>query len=328
MLLTIAIPTYNRKKQLLSRIEEICNCPNAKKIKILVIDNKSDEDPTIEAKHIADQFGVVIEVIRNNVNVGMCANICKCFEVTNTEWMWLLGDDDPIKSDALEQIFDKINLAGESCVLMKFGGNEMIPPVTTITELQGVNQFSCFVDSSWRFSTMLFISNSVFRISSLKKYTHYGYTWSYSLAPHLAIILPAMRDGFATFVFPNSILENSMPENRGGWNEWRLRMGTATLGEIEGCEIFASYSLKKIFDSWMSNFLRSFPAMALRSNDRPISFWQSFLHRVAGISRGKNYCYCIVCAIFMLPLFRFRVLKKITQKYFGLRSDTNNLDRM
>lgn len=328
MNLTITIPTYNRKSSLLERISELCKCEGIEDIKILIIDNNSDEDPTHDILRLCETKDIQVNIIRNKANVGLSANICKCFENTETEWMWLLGDDDPIASDSIQTITQFILDVPSNAVMLKFGGEAMIPAITEYHEINGIESLSKFMNTAWRYSSMLFISNSVFKTAQLNKYLNVAYMWAYSYAPHLAIVLPAMRDGGVTCIKPKSILKDDLPENKGGWNAWRLRMGTATLGEIEGCEVMADHSLRGIFRDWIGNFWISLPIIIFRSGDRPASFWKAYLHRVASVSKGWAHFGHIFAIYIYIPLIQNNFFRNILHKLMGKRSDLQNMNRL
>ena len=102
--LTITIPTYNRSealsktvRQLLPQLTQECN--------LLIVDNAS-ETPAIAVlgELLLAWPDVNIQIHRNRYNVGMCGNFMRCFELCDTEWLWILGDDDIPCPDAIKKI--------------------------------------------------------------------------------------------------------------------------------------------------------------------------------------------------------------------------------
>ena len=104
----IFIPSFNRVDCAISTVCSLIEgSPNATSYCITVIDNASPEPylpyftshpflaPFVESK--------VLSIIRNYGNVGMGANIVKCFEYASNKegWLWILSDDDEVLPEAI-----------------------------------------------------------------------------------------------------------------------------------------------------------------------------------------------------------------------------------
>lgn len=109
-LLTICIPTYNRKERLLKQLDSLYVQPDIYQTNIQIIDNHSDYD--VEAA-ITDHFGKDkvsnLQVHVNPVNLGLEPNICMPFLLAKTQWVWTLGDDDETTPDSISTILSHIN---------------------------------------------------------------------------------------------------------------------------------------------------------------------------------------------------------------------------
>ncbi len=104
-LLTIAIPTYNRASDLDAALGYIARQvgPFSDIVEILVSDNCStDNTPQVIKSHSA--AGLRITYLRNNANIGPDNNFLQCFNKASGRYFWLVGDDDIILPDALENI--------------------------------------------------------------------------------------------------------------------------------------------------------------------------------------------------------------------------------
>lgn len=99
--ITIVIPTYNRIEKLKSRIFELL--PQMSKIDTLFISDNATENFDVE---IINFFKNEPRIYfhQNKENIGANANIAKCFELVENDWMWLLSDDDCVKPNALSII--------------------------------------------------------------------------------------------------------------------------------------------------------------------------------------------------------------------------------
>ena len=89
--LSIIIPTRNRIQNLkaiilclASQIDDRC--------KIIILDNSSDEYSKKHLDIFMSSLNINYELIRNKINIGADANIMRCFEICETEWMFPLGD--------------------------------------------------------------------------------------------------------------------------------------------------------------------------------------------------------------------------------------------
>lgn len=100
-LLTIAIPTYNRKRLLRRALESVI--PQlSPKIEVLVSDNASD-DGTDEM--IAEDFPMV-RYIKNGSNKGWDYNFLQCYREARGKYVILLGSDDRFAADSLNYLTD------------------------------------------------------------------------------------------------------------------------------------------------------------------------------------------------------------------------------
>ena len=81
MKLTIAIPTYNRNEILYKNFEKLLS-QITDECRVIIFDNCSDVpvNDTI-AELVEVNSHIEISVVRNRYNIGMTANILKCFEI-------------------------------------------------------------------------------------------------------------------------------------------------------------------------------------------------------------------------------------------------------
>lgn len=103
-LLTIAIPTYNRKEFINIALESIYSQYD-KRVEVIVSDNCST-DGTEE--YIRLKYPQV-NYYKNEKNVGM-ENFQRCYKRANGKFVWLLGDDDVITEGSLAYILDFLDI--------------------------------------------------------------------------------------------------------------------------------------------------------------------------------------------------------------------------
>ena len=108
ILLTVAIPTFNRPDQL-TRCVELLRAQTDKRFKLLILDNASSTPAALAIKAVTSDWPELdLRVIRHSINVGGDANILRCFEICETEYLWVLGDDDDPLPTAIETILSTI----------------------------------------------------------------------------------------------------------------------------------------------------------------------------------------------------------------------------
>lgn len=107
-LLTVAIPTYNRKKQLIQTLKNL-EAQTNQNFDIVISDNNSSYDVI---KAIEDNFSGTfynkITLYRRSVNVGGDNNIIGLFEHVNSGWLWIVSDDDYEVPTAINTIYSYI----------------------------------------------------------------------------------------------------------------------------------------------------------------------------------------------------------------------------
>lgn len=183
-MLTIAIPTYGRNETLAKTIAGLLpqlggDC------RLLILDNCSPV-PVVEtlAPVLAQWPQVRYQIIRHRVNLGGTANILRCFELCETEWIWTLGDDDVVCADALATIRRTISEhSGANYVsflteggvksgyrkhsIVTHGVTEFVEKVDAV---HGINFMSC---SLW---------NAPAFVGAMKQAYQYGYSMGWSIA--------------------------------------------------------------------------------------------------------------------------------------------------
>jgi hypothetical protein len=105
VLLTIAIPTFNRPTALKERIIQLSNLhPKlATKIEILICDNGNIE------LAVPNEIGSLkVNYIRNLSNVGLGRNIENCVFKANGTFTWILSDDDFVFVDNIEKLVNHL----------------------------------------------------------------------------------------------------------------------------------------------------------------------------------------------------------------------------
>jgi len=91
-MLTLGIPTYNRKDVIVERVKELINSSAYDLVEILIIDNDSPDGTFEHLKEICD--GTPIRVLKNSKNIGFRGSFIRLFEECQTEYLIISSDED------------------------------------------------------------------------------------------------------------------------------------------------------------------------------------------------------------------------------------------
>lgn len=105
-LLTIAIPTFNRASKAYAQAEgllsQVANGAFGEDVEILVCDNASTDDTKTVLEPLLLESGQTYSC--NPRNLGLVGNYCRCLELSQGLFTWVVGDDDEIHEGAVEKI--------------------------------------------------------------------------------------------------------------------------------------------------------------------------------------------------------------------------------
>ena len=108
--LTVGIPTYNRGKQLLESLIQICQEAQRydKKIEILISDNASSDNTYSIVKKIQAEYDLVINYYKNDDNYGFDYNVDNVIKKAQSNFVLVMSDDDILMKDSLSHYFSCI----------------------------------------------------------------------------------------------------------------------------------------------------------------------------------------------------------------------------
>jgi glycosyltransferase involved in cell wall biosynthesis len=219
-MLTVAIPTFNRNEQifdllriLLPQINQYSNI-----CQLLIIDNCSSQPVQESLNQLISQFpDISIKIHRNQVNVGLSANLLRCFEFCETEWMWLLGDDDLVYDRACECILEKMR-RNSSSHFIHFASN--LGKRTSEFTALGLDELLEKIDS---YDNLGFLSVGVYKVSFFKPYIPVAYSYDYTLFPHIVLLFMAFEKDNLEAVFSNQeIVQHIRPPEGKAWSKLEL----------------------------------------------------------------------------------------------------------
>ena len=274
--LSITIPTYDRLPQLAETLKALFAEPLPPGVELVILDNHSPSRLEPEVRSLPGIDLQRIRFIRHSANIGLAANLLRCFEVAAGPWVWTLGDDDLPLPGAVQSILEEIKATDPEDILLKFNSTNggQVNERYTIGDLE---QLSKRCGDIGFYSNFLFISTSVFRKKVVLDRLNVGHHWAYSLAPHVAILLHAMAIRSAVKLVPRELVRHGPVSAGQQWNSVRLKAGLNSLGDIEGTEVFAASALPKLTLSYLRPRLwRNLALCFLSKNERSPRFWRSF----------------------------------------------------
>jgi glycosyltransferase involved in cell wall biosynthesis len=230
MILTIAIPTYNRPEKVRRTIKALV--PQlTQEVKVTVFDNCTDVviEDDLKANFSTGELAQV-KVFRHPVNVGADVNFCSCFENCDTEYIWMLGDDDHIMDNAIALIFQEIETyKNEDVIGFNFYTNCVEAERQSPVFIRSTHELAHKLDS---FGNWLFISSTVYKTKAYQKHLHKAAWGTYAMASQLVPAMMAINEG-KLFVLSekhtvDTIRITDLTEK---WSDYQLAMGISTLLE-------------------------------------------------------------------------------------------------
>jgi glycosyltransferase involved in cell wall biosynthesis len=127
-LLTIAIPTYNRRTYIGELLPELVRQAESvdreiRELEIVISDNASSDGTEQYIKETVANKRV--SYYRNQNNIGGDRNFLKCIERAQGKYVWLVGDDDILLPGALEKVFAILKGSSPALCIVgdgKYGG--------------------------------------------------------------------------------------------------------------------------------------------------------------------------------------------------------------
>ena len=218
-LLTIAIPTYNRNEILLQNLSKLLPQIHSD-IRVVIYDNCSAVPVEETLRVLNPQFRSKIDVVRNRVNVGMTGNILKCFEGCDTEWLWILGDDDRVEDNAINIIFQDIR-SNSNTELITYAWDE-----PSLNRKNDVIVEGCrpLLDKIESFGVLLFLSTSIYNMRKVEKNIAFASFFQSSYAPHLVVAFMSIGTHGQCLISTSKIVSNGNLDTPGDlrWDQFYI----------------------------------------------------------------------------------------------------------
>lgn len=236
-MLTVMIPTYNRKDCLI-RVLECLKNQTCQRFNILISDNGSGYDVKETVSEYSTYFGERLKLFVRSVNVGAIANINGAFALADTKWGWLLGDDDfPVK-DAVEMIYSYLDDEVAAVHFSIYDLSKFIDKSTVISDIEE------FIDLFWKMTNgknevvnlqgdLIFMSNKVFDLDVMKKFLFVQNTYGYTRVAPVVSILKMLEQKKGRFrIVQKRLVEISDTDNQ-SWKMTNIALGMTTFSHID-----------------------------------------------------------------------------------------------
>ena len=209
LLLSFAIPTWNRNRELKecldSIVSQIIEVDNS--VEIFISDNASEDETSSILAEYSEKYPF-IRYSRNENNLGFDLNLINAIEKSKGRYVWMFGDDDILACGALKKILSIIDEYNPDYISVNFyqwiqNGdskeivtNEILQMVNTDISNVNFNQFlmirNCGVSG--------FLSSSIVKKAVINLQEVKSDIAKIILFPHLEIIAQAMSNnkGFVT----------------------------------------------------------------------------------------------------------------------------------
>lgn len=230
-LLTIAIPTYNRKNQLIRLLKsiEVQNCTEY--YSILISDNSSNYSVTEAIEEaFSGEFRELITVIRREINGGGDYNISSLFAYAKTELFWIIGDDDELLEGSIIKVIDNHKKYPDIPVF-----KYKIPAAFEFTEnirMKTVDDLVRCHKKGYLLGGIIFMSNNIYNIDLCKPYLndclYYGYCSISQLIPMMHCLVDSE---YEVLLCKDQIVKYNAPEGD-HWNYLKIVTSLSTLLDI------------------------------------------------------------------------------------------------
>ena len=222
VLLTIAIPTFNRVECLELLIDSLCGELDRSRIdltlvEILICDNHSTDGTSLFLKNLSRPE---LKVISHDSNYGADFNVRSCFDNAKGRFVWIIGDDDlPMVGSLRPIIKTLINFNPDLMYLRNQWINAPLDGfisseiVADTMEFHSQANFMKAIGSHITFLSAMVVNKQKFlEISNSQTLDKYANT----NLPHMAWMLPLINYG-ETFISSGSIFLMARGANSGGY---------------------------------------------------------------------------------------------------------------
>jgi len=278
----------------------------------MVVDNCStDCTEDIVKKHARTALGSNLRYHKNLANIGGGANFLKCFELAETEWLWVIGDDD-LPVDNCMDILSKTIGSHLECQYLNFNSSilKLRTSRTSGFTTSGIEELISSLDC---YSNFLFISAGVYKRPAYIRHLPNAYRYIYTYSPQLALIFSVLaEDSLAKCHFSSEFLVRwEAPASHIAWDQQSTNLGlpcvTEAIKSIELRDIFI-IKIREVQEIAPSLTLRKI--LSYRDHDAQLMTVQKQYNILASLTPSYTM-HATFASILVLALKQRAVLKII-----------------
>jgi len=213
ILLTIAIPTYNRARFLNKCLESIYEqLGDLGNIGEIIISDNCSTDNTKEIIDLWVKKQMPIQYFRNEINAGADYNFVHCFHLSRGKYIWLIGDDDFILPGGIKKVKEVLQKDYE------FGLLHINSKQQCLNRIELYTDSDLFVKSVNYWIT--FISENIVNRSYIECISFNRYIGSFLI--QIVLYLTAAVNSKCNVVMYDRIICGGTDANNGGYSPLRV----------------------------------------------------------------------------------------------------------
>lgn len=295
MLLTFVVLSYNRPEKL-ERILSHFSGFNEKGIAIVVKDDKSPFLPSIEkvVNKYKNLIGIPLSLHRNVSNLGYDGNLLDTFEKIESEYIFLLSDDDYVKIEKLSELITILKKREHYVYFTPYiddeGEKRIVNPNYVLTQIADV------IYNSILFSGLIFNKNAVMDLEFNKDYLSQSIYSQVYLATMIVLKFGAYGAAPRGILFVGGDGENFFGKNQSAVNSDILSDRTLITSNL----------------SYQQFLLRVVDKISLDSGYKVSKyFWTSYSKRLVGYGFKVRALGFFEYKFFLTTYFKARVKKSV-----------------
>jgi glycosyltransferase involved in cell wall biosynthesis len=326
MTLTIAIPTYNRPDKIKNTLLRLIPQLNSN-VFIRVLDNHSDVNIKEHvANDIPEGAAHQVEIIRHKINIGGDANFARCFELCETPYIWMLGDDDRVDENAIETILNGIEKYKDHDLIgINFSSNVCLVKRSTSVLIQSTTDL---VEKLDFFGNLLFISTSIYRTDEYRKNLRHTAWGAYSMASQVVPVLLAVSNNKVLVLSDKHLVDHVHVEDiKDKWSDVQITLSLSTILETPiGLKKNHHLKLGKHFNTNLYISIPNAFFTILKTvnfnvdliDDYHVYLFRQIFYRTVDIrpDRVKNYLYYYLILFLLETRFTLKLLLNLFPGWF------------
>ncbi len=197
--LSIIITTYNRSNLLKKTLEYLKESP-IRGCRITILNNKSTDDTLTICDLFRDSFDK-LQVITHPVNLGGgCENYIHAIDYCDTEYMWILADDDEYDFSNFEDVAEHI-IAGDVDLIQVGAHNDR----TWNWGVKDTPENLCNMGYNY-FKYSSFLPCTIFKYDFFCRYIKQAYDYIHYRYPHMPCLVKAYENNSNVYISKQRIV--------------------------------------------------------------------------------------------------------------------------